>query len=237
MPSITVGKTEIPYSIRESQKASNLTIHVRPESVEVVVPEGTEDDIITTLVKKRSNWIFTKQDMLREMAHKQNDSMPVHFRSGAKILYRGRRVLLHIEQRHIDDIEIRYSNGFFIAVPDSLNEASWDGTLHLAITNWMKKQVLKDARSFVRRYSQKLDLYPKDVRVKEQKHLWGSMGKDDILNVNWTLAYAPKQILEYVVIHELCHLKYRNHSPEFWSLIGSVFHDYERCRDWLGETI
>ena len=96
---------------------------------------------------------------------------------------------------------------FFLVVPESLNEATWDGTIHLAITNWMKKKVLKDTRSFVRRYSQKLDLYPKDVRVKEQKHLWGSMGKDDILNINWTLVYAPKQILEYVVIHELCHLR------------------------------
>lgn len=233
MQSITVGKIEIPYSVRESQKASNFTIHVRPESVEIVVPEGTAEEIITTMVKKRSNWIFTKQVMLREMAHKQNDSMPVHFRSGAKILYRGRRVLLHIEKSHTDDLQIRYSNGFYISVPNSLNEASWDGTLNLAITNWMKQQVLKDTRAFVRRYSQKLDLYPKDIRVKEQKHFWGSMGKDKILNINWTLAYAPKQILEYVVIHELCHLKYRNHSPEFWNLIGSVFSDYERCREWL----
>ena len=113
MQSITVGKTEIPYTVRESQKAFNLTIHVRPESVEVVVPEGTNKDMIITLVKKRSNWIYTKQDMLREMAHKLNDAMPVHFHNGAKVLYRGRRVLLHVEKSYIDDIQIRYSNGFF----------------------------------------------------------------------------------------------------------------------------
>jgi len=237
MQSIIVGKTEIPYSVRASHKASNLTIHVHPESVEVVVPEGTDDETITALVKKRSNWIYTKQDMLREMAHKQNDSMPKHFRSGAKILYRGRRVLIKLKQKDVDTIHIKYLNGFFLTIPESLSEASWDGTIHLAITNWMKKQVLKDTKSFVRKYSDKLKLIPKGVRVKEQKHLWGSMGKDDILNINWTLAYAPKQILEYVVVHELCHLKYRNHSPDFWNLVGSLFSKYEGCKDWLGENL
>ena len=71
------------------------------------------------------------------------------------------------------------------------------------------------------------------MRFKEQKHIWGSLSKDGIINVNWHLAFAPKQILEYVVAHEVCHLKYRNHSKKFWELLGSVLPNWNDCKSWL----
>jgi len=230
---IVVGKTTISYSIRESNKASNMTINVSPESVVVVTPAGLSPDLVQKYIQEKAHWIYTKQDLLKEQAHKMNEAMPIHFRSGSKILYRDRRVMLHIQKEKVDSISIKYLNGFYITVPEELHEATWDGTLYLEITSWMKQQVFKDANQFCRKYSRRLNLYPKDLRVKEQKHLWGSLGKDKIININWMLAYAPRLVLEYVVAHEVCHLKYRNHSNEFWYLLGSVFSQWESCRDWL----
>jgi len=81
-----------------------------------------------------------------------------------------------------------------------------------------------------------IQLFPKGFRIKDQKHLWGSCGKDNIININWKLIQAPKQILEYVVVHELCHLKHRNHSDAFWTLVGSVFPEVDRCKRWFGSN-
>jgi hypothetical protein len=54
------------------------------------------------------------------------------------------------------------------------------------------------------------------VRIKDQKHVWGSCGPDRIVNLNWHLIFAPKTVLEYAVVHELCHLRHRNHDRSFW---------------------
>ena len=82
-------------------------------------------------------------------------------------------------------------------------------------------------------YCKKLQLFPKGSRIKDHKHLWGSCGKDNIININWKLIQAPKQIIEYVVVHELCHLKFRNHSDAFWVFLSSVFPEIDRCKRWL----
>lgn len=97
----------------------------------------------------------------------------------------------------------------------------------------MKRRLLKESKTLAARYSRKTGLQPKNVRVKEQKHIWGSLSKDGIINVNWHLIFAPKQILEYVIAHEVCHLKYRNHSKKFWELLGSVFPYWRDCKALL----
>jgi len=78
-----------------------------------------------------------------------------------------------------------------------------------------------------------MGVVPKEVRVKPLKHLWGSCGKNGIIHLNWQLIFAPKSVLEYAVVHELCHLQYRNHSPEFWVKVRELLPDYELRKNWL----
>ncbi|MHA1637070.1 MAG: M48 family metallopeptidase [Candidatus Thorarchaeota archaeon] len=233
MPEIVVGKTVIPYLVRVSSIAKKISINVSPTEVEVVVPRNSTVEAVEAVVAKRASWIYTKWDELREKAHWEETATPEHYRSGAKILYRGRRVMLHISPADTKTIDVAYQNGFHVKVPMELHEGRWDTEIHLFIQNWMKQKVLEDCRVFSRKYSMKLDLYPKDIRVKDQKHLWGSCGKDRVINVNWRLAFMPKRILEYVVVHEVVHLRYRNHSKVFWTLLRSVFAEVEVCQKLL----
>lgn len=83
------------------------------------------------------------------------------------------------------------------------------------------------------KYSKKVYRNPKELRVDTFKHLWGSCGKNGIINLNWQLIFAPKSVLEYAVIHELWHLQYRNHSSEFWYKVKIVLPDYEVQKNWL----
>lgn len=61
---------------------------------------------------------------------------------------------------------------------------------------------------------------------------WGSIS-DDIIHINWHLVFAPKRVLEYVVAHELAHLKHRSHGEAFWAYLASILPDYERAKAWL----
>jgi len=236
MAEIIIGNCVIPYTVRTSPQSKRLTIHLTPNDMEVVVPESTSEDRILSFVKKKRNWIYEKREELLETALKQEQDSLVHYRTGAKILYRGRRVKLYIERTGGDQLSIRYRNGFYIQVPVSLQDEYNDEVIESALTDWMKERIRQDCESFSRKYENLLGLQSKGIRIKGQKHLWGSCGHDQILNFNWRLVKAPKQVLEYVVAHEVCHLKYRNHSDEFWGLLRSVFSEIEICRKWLEKS-
>lgn len=71
------------------------------------------------------------------------------------------------------------------------------------------------------------------ITIREQKTRWGSCGSNHNLNFNWKLVLAPREVLDYVVIHELCHLKEMNHSPQFWAEVEKIQPDYRFRRKWL----
>ena len=74
------------------------------------------------------------------------------------------------------------------------------------------------------------------ITIRDQKTRWGSCSGRGTLSFNWRLILAPPEILDYVVVHELCHLTHMNHSKEFWNLVGSVIPDYKTRRKWLKEN-
>ena len=126
-----------------------------------------------------------------------------------------------------------YRSGFYVDVPRSVPLDDRDGTIRHVLELWLRRRVEDDATTFARRYSRKLGQEPKAIRIKDQKHLWGSCGKDRTVNLNWRLIFMPKTILEYAVVHELCHLKHRHHSAAFWSLLKNLLPDYEPRKVWL----
>ena len=76
---------------------------------------------------------------------------------------------------------------------------------------------------------------PARVTIREQKTRWGSCSRKGNLNFNWKLIRAPREALDYVVVHELCHLYEFNHSPGFWRMVEEVLPDYERWKRWLAQ--
>lgn len=73
------------------------------------------------------------------------------------------------------------------------------------------------------------------ISIRQQKTRWGSCSSKGNLNFHWRLVLMPEEVMDYVIVHELCHLKYMNHSPEFWKCVGEVMPDYQRWRRWLRE--
>ena len=71
------------------------------------------------------------------------------------------------------------------------------------------------------------------ISIRSQKTRWGSCSSAGALSFNWRLILAPPMILDYVVVHELCHLKHMNHSPEFWNAVADIMPDYKIRRKWL----
>lgn len=105
-----------------------------------------------------------------------------------------------------------------------------------ALVNKHKKYARKIFESRVAYFHQFTDGNYTSLTIRDQKTRWGSCSGRGTLSFNWRLILAPPEILDYVVVHELCHLTYMNHSKEFWGLVGSVIPDYKVRRKWLKEN-
>ncbi|MBQ8199384.1 MAG: M48 family metallopeptidase [Lachnospiraceae bacterium] len=85
-------------------------------------------------------------------------------------------------------------------------------------------------------YAQLLGVTYERIRIADQKTRWGSCSSKGTLSFNWKLMLAPPKVLDYVVVHELCHLIEMNHSPRFWKQVENVIPDYKEYRKWLKEN-
>lgn len=82
-------------------------------------------------------------------------------------------------------------------------------------------------------YASKIGIFPQEVNIKKLKSRWGSATKDNVINLNENLLKAPKDVIDYVILHEICHLKIRNHSHHFWNFLNKFMSQYEKQKKWL----
>lgn len=231
MPVLTVGETHIPYDLKRSDTATRARLTITPDRVEVVVPTSATEAEIADMLHRRRGWLVEHTRQMAERAAKANTVR--RFVSGAKIPYRGRLMRLKVEPTDETLVEVSYRNGFLVGCPRTASEAARDDLIESALRLWLRKRLREDVAEMVRRHGEPNGLKPKRVEVKDQKHIWGSCGQDRVVNLNWHLIFAPKTVLEYAVIHELCHLRHRNHDKGFWALVASILPDWESRKMWL----
>lgn len=233
MPILQVGRTPIPYTITRSARAKRQRIVVTAGEVEVIAPEGTTDEEIAAFVHARRRWVFDTRARMLERT--PPEAPPQRYVSGAKIPYRGRQVRLRVEEGPGADVQINYRSGFHVTVPAGLAPEERETRIEAALRDWLMTHLRQDVALILERACKRLGVEARGFRLRDQKHLWASCGKDRILYLNWRLIAAPRPVLEYAVVHEVCHLKHRDHSPAFWGLVRSVLPDYEARKAWLDQ--
>ena len=226
MPILTVGNTEIPYAIRYSERARKKRIVVTPEGVEVVAPCGAlldGEDGIAAFVHEKRRWTF---DAVREVKAKQGKLLTQHYQSGAKLQYRGRWLMLDVQSSPCEAVQVRCQSKFHVEVPLGLNGTQKLLAVKAGLDGWLRERSERDLQRFIRIHSKRLGVSPRGAKSAEAKHAWGTCGKDEIVRVHWRLIQAPKVAMEYVVVHELCHLIHRNHAKAFWKTVAQTMPDW-----------
>jgi predicted metal-dependent hydrolase len=231
MPVFRIGEAEFDYTLRRSPTVKKASITVTPQSFELLVPDSATEAQIDAVLHRRRAWILETVQGMQARAKAQ--TRVYRFISGAKIPYRGRMMKLNVEPFEGSLAEVSFRNGFVVRKPAELSPDSADAVIESALRLWLKRRVRDDISDFVRIHGERHGLKPRGIQIKDQKHMWGSCGQDRQINLNWRLIFAPKPVLEYAVIHEMCHLRHRNHEPEFWSLVGSILPDWEARKAWL----
>ena len=118
-------------------------------------------------------------------------------------------------------------------VPEELSGEARTDYVKNRLAWWYREHALQRLRQKADRYAPLLEVSPSSISVKYFKARWGSCSVGGDITFNWRIIMAPHRIVDYVVVHELAHLRQHNHSSEFWKCVGAVIPEYRECREWL----
>lgn len=230
MPTLQIGQKEIPYELRRSATASERRITITPGHVEVLALTSDNDDDIADFLERKRQWVFnTVREMERITATRH--AVP-RFITGSKIPYRGRNMSLTVRRTDAECAAATYRNGFTVDLPHWAGDDA-DQLVASELKHWLKQRARRDVQEIAADFGKRFGLVPRSTRTADMAHGWGSCGPEGNVLINWHLIFAPRKVLEYVVAHELAHLRHRSHGSEFWGLLGRIMGDYQMPKAWL----
>ena len=222
---IIYGERKIPYAV-EFCNRKTLEISVLPDStVQVKAPQGASLDLIAARVKKKAAWIVEKQDWFAKFP---KALPPRQYLGGETHLYLGRRYRLKIEKS--DSCGIKVDGGYIRILTKDLRSAFVKKVLDEWFRDKAKVQFKKIFDDCIKKYAK--SNVPR-LQIRDMKTRWGSLSKGGILTLNIKLIAAAKECIEYVMVHELCHLKHANHDNAFYRLLETRMPDWQRRKQKL----
>jgi len=234
--SITFGKTVIRYRIVRTAEAKSITITVRPDrSIIVSAPKGTRARRIAMVVSNRGKWIIEQMERLSRFAQPS----PREFVSGETFFYLGRQYRLKViaVRSNLRRPILRFDQGrFFVQVPRRWGRVKRPREIRELLVQWYREHAAQKISQVANRYAKKLGVSCPDICIHELKKRWASCGKNGTLRFNWRIVMASMTIVEYIVAHEFCHLRYKDHSPAFWRTLSLILPDYLTRREMLDNT-
>ncbi|WP_408956577.1 M48 family metallopeptidase [Natroniella sp. ANB-PHB2] len=231
MQAIEIGNSEIEYKvIRSDRKTLGLEIS-KEEGLKVRAPRSVEEERIEEVIKKKADWILKKQERLDKI---KSSPKKKEFLSGEKLTYLGRRYRIKLRKKEMKGVQISlYQGKFYIDVDKRIPKKDRRAEVKKELISWYRKKAEKRITERVAKYKSQIGVAPNSVKIKKQKKRWGSCSSLGNLNFNWKIIMAPMSVIDYLVVHELAHLKYPNHSKDFWNLVASVIPDYKKKKEWL----
>lgn len=224
------GDEWIPFSRRESKSAaSKVTIKVKPDcSVQVLAPASATDKEVLAAVRKRGRWIYEQlRDFKEQLAH----ITPRKFVSGESHYYLGKQYLLKVTVDAAAPRSVKLLRGqLLVSVRGDDPER-----VRLALDEWYKaraKEVFHKRLDVVLEQALWVAERP-PLRVLTMQTQWGSCSPNGRMTLNPLLVKAPRDCIDYVILHELCHIAEHNHSERFYRLMGQVMPDWAKVKHRL----
>jgi len=211
--------------VSRTNRIKSATIKVEEGTVKVVVPKALAQEKIAKLLTSKNSWIKEKIALHRQM----QAASAKQYISGESFSYLGRNYRLKVNIGLYQPVKLL--NGRFTVT--LLKGTDNPEMIKDSLTSWFKQRAEAKLTDKVKRYAQIMGVEYKSIGIKSYKSRWGSCSADSDIDFNWLIIMAPNRIVDYVVAHELCHLKHHDHSPKFWRELEKVMPDYAASKEWL----
>ncbi len=212
----------IEYDLIKSKRRKTSQITITPDKITIRTPDTKSSADVEKIVQKKAQWIFKKQ---------------LHFIGQKKPVFSLKSLLL-----------IYGKNYKIKIIPNNTEKTCLNGDViefHISQKKYNTKQIKAQYDAYLRKkayvlfpkwtkvLAEKIDVHPTKINIKELRGRWGSATATGAINLNSNLIKAPKKIIRYVIFHELCHFKIKEHSHHFWNLMGQHMPEYKESIKWL----
>jgi len=210
----------VPDKIIRSRRRT-ISLEITPDAALVVrAPLRTPESYITGLIREKQDWIERKMAEIRNrpMAGKKQ------FVNGERFLFLGTEYPLVVLPG--SDAPVSLGGSFFIG------ERRLPQAREL-FRAWYVEKAKEIVPARVAGFAAILDYRPKKIRISDTRRRWASCSTSGTLSFCWRLILAPPEVTDYVIVHELVHMRQPDHSPRFWEKVGQAMPDYKKHREWL----
>ena len=230
---VQFGDATIEYEVQRSQRRRK-TVQVTMDCRRVLVaaPTDTPTSTLEAIAHKRAPWILRQAPEPGLRVH------PNRFVSGETLPDLGRNVRLVAEPGDVLAPQVRFDHGTFrITVPEQLDETERYDGIRRVVVQWYRRRAAQRLPQTVELWRKRMG-WPEtpEALIRDQRQRWGSCAPDGTLRFNWRVVTLHPELAEYVVVHELTHLKASAHSTEYWALVSSLLPDAQQRRKRLREA-
>jgi predicted metal-dependent hydrolase len=196
-------------------------------TVEVHAPKGTKDEVLFRILEDKWEIISQKSN---EMKDRLNGPQKKVYAHGEPFLYLGKTYPIQVHQTSsINKDYVKFEEETLHIHVKQLDDDRIQQSLKRFYYQQCKDLVEKSITFHQHHFKSK----PHSIRISDSKTTWGTCDARRQLTFNWKLAMAPKDVIDYVVIHEMCHMVHLNHDRSFWRLVGTIVPDYKKKESWL----
>ncbi|HDZ16440.1 MAG TPA: M48 family peptidase [Methylophaga aminisulfidivorans] len=213
---------DISISVIRSKKRKTMALQIRDDQVLLRIPARLPMALANRFIQEKKHWI-------QQTLANKTPSEKKQFTNGELFRFLDQKLPLNIIFAKRNKV---YLENQTLIVETKVSEPSY---LQLSkwITNWYRQHANEYLADRFALISKQLDFSPNSLTIKSYKARWGSCAINGAIQLNWKLIMAPVDIIDYVIIHELCHLQHHNHSSQFWGLVTHFYPDYQQARTWL----
>ncbi|WP_048647157.1 M48 family metallopeptidase [Nitratireductor soli] len=217
-----VAGRELPLRIVENARAKRLTLRIEPggKGLRVTVPRGlSRSREVDEFLARHAGWL---EERLKKLPER-----PL-VRPGIKVPVRGVPHLIVHEPggRGAADTAMRDGAPVLVVRGDIRH-------LPRRVSDFLKREAKRDIEALVAKHTVALGKRARAIRFRDTKSRWGSCTSDGVLSFSWRIMMAPPPVIDYLVAHEVAHLKEMNHGARFWKVCRELCPETDRCKDWL----
>ncbi len=199
-------------------------------NIEMRVPKETTEEQIQAVIEKKWAWVCKKS---KEMKDRTAGHAEKIYENEEEFLYLGKEypIIILANSEEKQDSVILKDDKLYIHV----NEHN-DDRIKQVLKKFYYQQCKAIVEKRIKFYQSEFKIKPRSIRISDNKSNWGSCNSRYELTFNWKLSMAPIEVIDYVVVHEMCHMIHLNHDRSFWRLVGKFIPDYEERKAWLSQS-
>ncbi len=223
---LRLGNEFVEYELRRSRRRT-IGFVVDDRGLSITAPRWVAQTEIDSALLERTDWVLRKLVEWRDYTRRR-DRLAIRWEDGATMPFLGRELILKVQAERRGKPVLLDATLQVGLPPDAGNDQLRD-----LVQGWLQHRAREHFALRIEHFAREHGVAPKRWALSSARTRWGSCAADGSIRLNWRLMHFPIEIIDYVVAHELAHLREMNHGPHFWSAVGELFPDWQRAREWL----